>query len=115
MTAAVIQEDSSTLGRTVMLAGEVIVPGASEFVAGNIGSGVGSVLVAGAAAVLLGPTLPLVAALVGIGVRVNSYQRATTGRSLFTSIRGDVDRVIHRPKAEEHVEPTEPTEPVKSK
>jgi hypothetical protein len=117
MATAVIQDDTSVLGRTVMLAGEVFVPGASELIKGNIGTGVGSILVAGAAAVLLGPTMPILAAAVGIGVRINSYQDATTGRTLFTSAKDEVDKLTHRKSRRdvESEEPVGPKEPVASK
>ena len=104
MATSIVEEDTSVLGRTAMFAGEVLVPGASEFVAGNIGSGVGHLLVAGAATVLLGPTMPVVAALVGIGVRLNSYQDATTGRTLYNSARRSVEDMVER-RRDRHAEP----------
>ena len=53
-------EASSKIANTAMVAGEVFVPGASEFAVGNIRSGTGHLL-AGLAATALIPTMPLLA------------------------------------------------------
>lgn len=68
---------------TAKLAGEVLVPGASELIAGNIGSGVGHFLLNGLMVAALAPSLPLVAALASIAVRTNSYSSSTRGRFLW--------------------------------
>jgi hypothetical protein len=72
-------------GNAIRLVGEVFIPGASQFVAGNIGSGIAHNLLAGAAGVALIGTgvAPVIGALAILGIKLNSFASATTGRSLL--------------------------------
>jgi hypothetical protein len=81
-TPSDLEESAAKLAKTAMVAGEVFIPGASELIAGNIGSGVGHFVVAALASAVLAPAMPLVATLAVIGVKVHSYAHATTGASL---------------------------------
>jgi hypothetical protein len=81
--------EDNVLPRAAMIAGEVLLPGASELVVGNIGSGVTTLAVTTLAVAALGPTMPLLALAAAIGMRANSYKRATTGTGLF----GDLPRI----------------------
>jgi hypothetical protein len=85
-------KSANTVAKTAMVAGEVFVPGASDLIAGNIGSGVGHFLAAGLAAAVFLPTMPVVAALAAIGLRVNSYQHATTGGYIWSKTVADVSK-----------------------
>lgn len=77
---------NDTLGRTAMVAGEVLMPGASNLIAGNIGTGVATFLGTGLAVAVLAPSMPLFAALTAIGLRWNSYKVATTGGNLLADV-----------------------------
>ncbi|MES1975135.1 MAG: hypothetical protein V4472_21970 [Pseudomonadota bacterium] len=77
---------NDTLGHTAMVAGEVLMPGASNLIAGNIGAGVATFLGTGLAVAILAPSMPLVAALTAIGLRWNSYKMATTGGNLLSEV-----------------------------
>lgn len=77
---------NDTLGRTAMVAGEVLLPGASNVIAGNIGAGVAHFLGTGLAVAVLAPSMPVVAALAAIGLRWNSYKMATTGGNLLAEV-----------------------------
>lgn len=68
---------------TAKLAGEALLPGASELIAGNIGSGIGHFLVNGLVVAALAPTMPLLAALATVAVRTNAYSGATRGLFLW--------------------------------
>jgi hypothetical protein len=83
MQSADLQQNTATLARTAMVAGEVFIPGASDLIAGNIGSGVAHFVLAGLASAIFLPTMPLIAVAAAIGVRVSSYQHATTGINLW--------------------------------
>ena len=88
MTVATLETvgEKSVLPRAAMLAGEVLLPGASEFVVGNVGSGVTTFAVTTLAVAVLGPTMPLLALATAVGMRANSYKRATTGAGLFSNL-----------------------------
>ena len=77
--------DSNTaLSKTALVAAEVLVPGASNIVAGNVGAGVATFIGTVAAVAVLAPTMPILGALAAIGLRINSYKLATTGASLMS-------------------------------
>jgi hypothetical protein len=78
-------DGSTTLAKTALIAGEALLPGASNLVAGNIGVGVGHLIGTGLAVAVLAPSMPVLAGLAAIGLRVNSYKLATTGTSLLDS------------------------------
>jgi len=79
-------DSNTTLARTLLVAGEALVPGASNIVAGNIGTGLGHLVATGVAVAVLAPTMPFLAAVTAIGLRVNSYKLATTGSSLMNTV-----------------------------
>ncbi|MGN6122561.1 MAG: DUF6072 family protein [Sphingomonas oligoaromativorans] len=81
-----LADNNSVIGRTAMVAGEVLLPGASSLIRGEIGTGVGTFVAAGLAAAVLAPSMPLMATLAAIGLRANSYKVATTGTNLLTSV-----------------------------
>jgi hypothetical protein len=70
----------------VRLVGEMFLPGASQYVSGNFGSGLVHSLLAGAAgAALIGSGVaPVLGTLAVIGVKMNSFSSATTGRGLLS-------------------------------
>ena len=74
----------TTLAKTALVAAEVLVPGASNLVAGNVGVGVATLVGTFAAVAVLAPTMPVLGALAALGLRVNSYKLATTGASLLS-------------------------------
>jgi hypothetical protein len=78
--------EQSIGSNAIRFIGEIFLPGASQYVSGNIGSGVvHSTLAAAAGAVLIGSGVaPLVGTLAVIGVKLNSYASATTGRGLWS-------------------------------
>ncbi len=69
----------------VRLVGEVFLPGASHYASGNIGSGIVHTLLAGAAGAVLisSGVAPVIGTLAVVGVKLNSYSSATTGRGLW--------------------------------
>jgi len=77
--------DEEVGGNALRLAGEVFVPGAAQLVSGNIGSGILHNLLAGVAGVALVSTgvAPVLGSLAILGVKLNSYASATSGRSLW--------------------------------
>lgn len=77
-------DGNTTLAKTALVAAEVLVPGASNIVAGNVGVGVATLVGTVAAVAVLAPTMPILGALAAIGLRVNSYKIATTGASLLS-------------------------------
>lgn len=77
-------DGSTTFAKTALVAAEVLVPGASNLVAGNVGVGVATLVGTFAAVAMLAPTMPILGAIAAIGLRVNSYKLATTGASLLT-------------------------------
>lgn len=84
-------DGSTTLAKSVLVAGEALIPGASNLVAGNIGAGVGHFIGTGLAVAVLAPSMPLLAGLAAIGLRLNSYKLATTGTSLLDTAASAVN------------------------
>jgi ABC-type Na+ efflux pump permease subunit len=70
----------------------VILPGASELVVGNVGSGVAHFAATTLLVAALAPAAPLLAIAAAIGIRANSYKRATTGVSLFRAAKDAIRR-----------------------
>ena len=100
MAGVEITDTNKALSRTAMVAGEVLVPGASELIAGNIGSGVGHFIATGLAVAVLAPTMPLLATLAAIGLRVNSYSKATTGTNVVTTMSSLMPTEVTKPKSQ---------------
>jgi hypothetical protein len=71
------------LMNTARVASEILVPGASQLIAGNVASGVGHFLANGVALAVLAPAMPVLAALAVIGIRANSYSMSTRGAALW--------------------------------
>jgi len=92
-------QQHDTLSKTALVAGEFFVPGASELIAGDIGSGVGHFLFAGLAAAVFLPSMPIVATLAAIGVRANSYHKALYGTDVWSRAVADFSDSGQRPKA----------------
>jgi hypothetical protein len=78
-------EQGRVVGNATSLLGEIFLPGASQYMAGNVGSGiVHSLLAMGASALLIGSgAAPVIGALAVLGIKLNSYSFATTGRNLW--------------------------------
>jgi hypothetical protein len=76
----------TAVGNGVKLVGETLLPGASELIEGNVGSGIGHFLVGGVLVAVLAPSFPLLAGLAGIGVRLNSYAQSVSGRNLVQAV-----------------------------
>ena len=79
MSITEIQESAGSVANAAKFAGEVLIPGASDMISGNVGGGVATFLASGVVAAALAPTMPVVAALALLGLRVNSFRHATTG------------------------------------
>jgi hypothetical protein len=75
----------------VKLVGEIFVPGSSQLIEGNVKSGVGHFLIGGLVVGALAPAAPLLAALFGLGVRINSYSSSITGKNLWNDVHVTVD------------------------
>src|SRR5690242_17180188 len=86
--------DQDVGGNALRLAGELFVPGASQLVSGNIGSGILHNLLAGAAAAALIGTgvAPVLGSLAILGIKLNSYTSATTGRNVWGFVGEAVGR-----------------------
>lgn len=84
MSILEIQESAESVATAAKFAGEVLIPGASDMISGNVGSGVVTFLASGVVAAALAPTMPVVAALALVGLRVNSFRHATTGEYAWT-------------------------------
>jgi len=85
------EESANELGNGIKLLGEVVVPGASQFIDGNIRNGGLHLLGAVAAMTLLGgPGGLLLSAL----VRGNSFTSSTQHRTLYRAVVGDHDKVV---------------------
>jgi hypothetical protein len=80
----------TAVGNGVKLVGEALVPGASELIEGNIGSGISHFVIGGVLATLLAPSFPLLAGLAGIGVRMNSYSQSVSGKNLIQAVRAEL-------------------------
>jgi hypothetical protein len=78
-------------GNAARLVGEIFLPGASHYVSGNISSGLAhSLLAAATGAALIGSgAAPVVGALAVIGIKLNSFASATTGRGIASHV-GDL-------------------------
>jgi hypothetical protein len=78
-------EQNRVEGNAASLLGEIFLPGASQYMAGSVGSGiVHSLLAMSASALLIGSgAAPVIGALAVLGVKLNSYSFATTGRNLW--------------------------------
>jgi hypothetical protein len=85
----------------VRLAGEVFVPGASQFLNGNIGSGLAHNLLAGAAGLGLvaSGVAPIIGTVAILAVRLNSFSTAVTGRNFWD---GGVEALVDRQRREPH-------------
>jgi len=79
----------TAVGNGVKLVGEIVVPGASELIEGNVRSGVGHFLIGGVLVAVLAPISPLLAGLTGIGVRLNSYAQSVSGKNLVEAVRSE--------------------------
>jgi hypothetical protein len=84
MSILEIQESAGSVATAAKFAGEVLIPGASDMISGNVGGGVATFLVSGIVAAALAPTMPVVAALALIGLRANSFRHATTGEHVWS-------------------------------
>ena len=88
--------EQSPVTNAASLVGEIFLPGASQYVAGNVGSGlVHSLLAMGAGAMLMGVS-PVVGTLAVLGIKLNSYSSATTGRNLWDLGSEAVNRASNR-------------------
>jgi hypothetical protein len=94
----------------VKLVGEAAVPGASQFLDGNIMSGLGHAIVAGGAVALLAGTSPLLAGIAAVVVRLDSYSSSVNGRSLWdvTTETLRTSRFMHREDEPVRHEPAHP-------
>jgi hypothetical protein len=83
------EESANEVGNGIKLLGEIVVPGASQFIDGNVKKG-GLHLLGGIAALafLGGPTGILVSTL----VRGNSFTRSTLDKSLYSTLFGERER-----------------------
>lgn len=90
------ETSSRSLSQTAMVAGEVFLPGASELIAGDIGSGVGHFVATGLAVAVLGPTMPVLATVAAIGLRVNSYMLATKRSNVLRAMSDNFSRAVAR-------------------
>src|SRR4051794_19629857 len=85
----------NVLGNVVKLIGEVVLPGASKMIDGNILSGVAHTAVSTIALATLGP----VGGLVSLGVRLNSYNSSVNQRNLWDSVRDSAGSFTSAPAA----------------
>jgi hypothetical protein len=76
---------------TVKLVGEVFVPGASQLVEGNVGSGAAHLVLGGLLVAALAPVAPVLAGLVGLGVRLNSFSSSIYGKNLWNQVEVHID------------------------
>jgi hypothetical protein len=81
-----LNTSADLIAKTGLVAGEVLLPGASNLIAGNITTGVVTFLATGILVSWLAPTAPLLAAAASIGLRVNSLSQATTGHSVVNDV-----------------------------
>lgn len=81
---------------TVKLVGEIFVPGASQMVEGNVGNGAAHFLLGGLLVAALAPVAPVLAGLVGIGVRLNSFSSSIYGTNLWNQVEVHVDTSKHK-------------------
>jgi len=84
-------DTQTVVGNGLKLVGEAVVPGASEMLAGNVGSGLLHTALAVGAGALLATHAPLLASLAVLAVKANSFSRSVTGQNLFG---GAIDRAM---------------------
>jgi hydroxymethylglutaryl-CoA reductase len=84
MNTTETMDGNTTIAKTALVAAEILVPGASNIVAGNVGTGVATFVGTAVAVAVLAPTMPILGALAAIGLRINSYKLATTGTSVLS-------------------------------
>jgi hypothetical protein len=84
MSIVEIQESAGSVATAAKLAGEVLIPGASDMISGNVGGGVATFIASGVVAAALAPTMPIVAGLALLGLRVNSFRHATSGEYVWS-------------------------------
>jgi hypothetical protein len=97
-------DTQTVVGNGLKLVGEAVVPGASEMLAGNIGSGLLHTAIALGAGALLATHAPVLAGLAVLAVKANSYSRSVTGENLFsvaerTTAEGGARRATSRTTA----------------
>jgi hypothetical protein len=87
--------EQNVAGNATRLVGEFFVPGASQYVSGNVASGVVHTLLATAvgAALIGSGVAPVLGSLAVIGVKLNSYSSATTGHGILNFGTGLLRRV----------------------
>lgn len=76
----------SILGNGAKLLGTLVFPGAANILEGRILAGLAHNLAAGLAAVVLCPTVPMVAALVVFGVKMNDLNSSINNRNIWEGI-----------------------------
>jgi hypothetical protein len=84
--------DENVGANALKLAGEVFIPGASQMMSGEIGRGLLSNVLAGAASVALvgsGGILGALGGLAILGIKINSYASSVTGRGIL-DVGGDM-------------------------
>jgi len=81
-----IKDSADSLATAAKLAGEVLVPGASDLISGHVGGGVATFLATGLLVTALAPTMPILATLAAVGLRVNSFRHATTGQYFWSGV-----------------------------
>lgn len=78
------------LGRTLKLAGEAVAPGASLLLEGKVAAGATHLIGAAFARMAFGPIGHLL-------VAANSYTTSVTGRSLLSTLVGEMNTLTHTP------------------
>jgi len=105
---------SDVLGNGIKLAGEAIVPGASQFLDGRVGSGLMHAAASAAALALLGP----IGGMVSLALRVNSFSTSIGNRNLFQLAADAAGTVVSRvrptPSTEERPTPSAEEPPTPS-
>ena len=81
-------ESQGLLGNSLKLVGEVFVPGSAELLEGRLVSGMFHNVLAGVASLALTPLSPLVAGLIVLGVKADSFSRSVNNQSLWQLITG---------------------------
>jgi len=93
--------EQSPVSNAACLIGELLLPGTTQYVHGNIGSGlVHSVLAGAVGALMVGSSMPVVGTLAVLGIKLNSYSSATTGRSLLNITADALNNAGDRLQAE---------------
>jgi hypothetical protein len=86
-----VEQTANITANTVKVVGEIFVPGSSQLIQGNVGSGVAHFVIGGVLVATLAPVAPVLAALVGLGVRVNSFSSSITGKNVWNEVHLSVD------------------------